>query len=316
MSDSRSSKQGLLLRQLRLQKFREDGRPWTQEDVAKAAGLSERTIRRIEQGEATGVEAISFYLDALEVEDNKRRSVEDALNPFRKEPSPLEDSERSLIKTRLRNSILQLSPHPCYVMDQYWYVRGFNVYILALHRMGHELLHNPDTWHFIAMKFNPKIAMRKLRGEEWANYYHKGFKKFRDAVTNLPGERYERMLQWLKTHKGFTNFWDKAKYEIEPPFDVAQKTQNVTVCWGDRRLEWNEAGGEITISPYLPKWNRSVWIAKAKPEEGKDSNDVLKELRLDEVARSLGYDPVKKPLFFIEEYLSKSLLQQIGGWTE
>ncbi len=316
MADDRRLRAGRMLRQLRQQKYRLDGRSWSQADLANKAGISEKTVRTVErEGKATKY-TLDKMFKALDINDEIRRELEDGFNPLRTERPPLDSVARLEMKGQIREALKgpSSSPrfYPSFMVDEYWFIRAMNIYVLALHEVKADWLHLPETWHNIAIKFHPEIDMRKIRGPNWVDYYMIVIKKFRNEMTKLEGtERYQKMTKWLKSFRGtcpksFTYFWKKANHEVIL-FEVkARVFNNIPVYVGGEVSYWEEFGGHYPVSPYVtePGYYRALWEPKSS-----------QQINLKQKARDLGYTP-NDPYKFIENYLSEAQLREIGGWVE
>lgn len=289
---------------------RPDGGPYSQADLAKKAGLSEETIWRAENGRRISNDSRQRIISALDPDGTKRSILEDAFNPLRTERSTLDDGDRDKIRKRLRR-YMRL-PLPAFIMDEYWFMRVMNIQVLALHGIERRMLYKPVTWHVIAMKFYPEIGMKEKRGPDWRDYYLVAVMDFRRKVMDLGGTlRYEKLMQWLKSLKGFAHFWKEAElgeleYEIR-----ARTTESIPVRVGNKIQHWREFGLNALIYPRLSDYWVSLWLPPTETEE--EMFEFLRNAKFLDVAEGLGYDP-KQPLVFMEDYLHEDEMKRIGAW--
>lgn len=318
MSHPNMPARGRRLRQYRLQYLMPDGRPMTQEQLAQAAGISKKTVQRAEHEGRASKRTLTHIFEVLGVLNDERRRFEEEFNPLRSERGCLDEEEHWKIKKQVRDNLLEVAYLPAFIMDEFWFVRAFNIHILALHGIRPEQLNSPDAWHAIAIKFNPTLGMKEVRGPDWRQYYLIAIKRFHDAVAlHNNTDRYHRMLRWLRKHKEVILFWNRVRREGESDYRARlHESLHIPVCWETNILWWNEVGGEFYPSLYLPGWLRSVWLPTAKTGENREMPQILVDMKLGERAEKMGYDPRGKPLHFIEEYISEDILREIGGWIE
>jgi transcriptional regulator with XRE-family HTH domain len=310
MSDEHELGAGGLLRRLRLQKRRPDGYPWTQEHLAKVAGLSAKTITRAEQGKV-GTKSLAKIIDALDLDAREREIVADAYNPLRVSRPHLDDTERNSIKTGLKEYLLELPELlPAYITDEYGFIRTQNVYILALHEVKPDLLDMPESWHSIAIKFHPKLKLREHQRDQWDDYYIGTIKVFRSSLMPHKGtSRYYRLIKWLKGLEGFTGFWDEVGGDYGSRQDLnALMTRSVYIHLESGTQSWRMFETGVSVSPHLPIFRLNMWIPLG--------NRWPEALRgLSETAKALGYRLSRAP-FLTEKHLDESKLREIGGWIE
>lgn len=313
---------GLLLRNCRESIFAPSGKPTTQKELAHEAAVSERTVQRLEAGERVRDDSTLAVLEALrqmELDPEKLWQLESAFNPIRLDSCyPLDNEERSRIRGEIRTYMREISrPLPGFVMDEYWFVRAINVYLLALHQIEPRMLYMPEVWHVVGVKFEPELRMQQLRGPKWKDYYLALVKDLRRRLALYEGmERHQRLIQWLMGLEGFKSFWDRAKRE--PHLDYALRvltSRAIPVDLGFEVQWWNELGTDALISPVLPPYWRSIWVPSAHSAD-RELTEVLQDAALTEAAERLGYDVRKLPIHFIEDYISEDDLRKIGGWIE
>jgi len=301
---------GGLLRRLRMRKRRPDGSPWTQEHLAKVAGLSVKTVIRAEQGKA-GTNSLSKIVDALDLDDRERELIARVYNPLRVSSSRLDDAERSKIEEELTRHMLALPELlPAYIVDEYWFIRTQNAYFLTLHTIKPDLLTFPESWHSVAVRFHPKLKMRGLQRDQWQKYYLGAMKAFRSSVASYEGRsRYNRLIRWLKSLEGFAEPWDDAGGNLELGHDVRVLiTRPVFIRTGPEFQSWKMFQTEVVVSSQLPVFRLNIWMPLSSrwPE-------TLRSLS--KTAQALGYRLSRAP-FIIEKHVDESRLQDIGGWIE
>lgn len=290
----------------------------SQEEIANRAGISRRSVIATEKGTAE-INTVLKYLDALEyfgLDPVDQTELEHELNPFRSKRPPLSEDDRWEIRRQLRNRMLRVSRSlPAFVIDEYWFLRAVNVYILAVHQIEPKMLHLPEAWHIIALKFHPKLKINQARGDQWRDYYLAAVKEFRRAIDPLQGtNRYRKLIQWHRGLDGFAAFWSKAKRELEYEVEILLD-ESIPTNIDSEFILFAEVGGNFRVLPQLPPYYRGIWLPE-DPTGDRDLTTILHDIRLGEIAEGLGYDVNKQPIAYLEDYISEGQLKEIGGWIE
>ena len=323
MSEEWRIRAGTLFRQCRESIITVDDKALDRSILAREAKVSEKTVQRVENGEAIGAESLVLLLRALKQKGlgaSRIEMLENAFNPVRIDRFPLlDDKERPKIREELRSHMRDiLPPLPAYVMDEYWFVRSINVYMLALHWIEPKMLYWPEMWHVVACKFKPELRFRQRRGPWWKSYYLATTKGFHRRTTDLKdSKRYEKLIQWMKGLDDFAVFWNKAVREPELDYATrARTTRTIPVDLRDVGLgtqSWQELGKAVVVSPSLPEFWLSVWL----PQVGSRKiqfPEALEPTGLRESAKKLGYNLDAERFLYIEDYIPKEKLINIGGY--
>lgn len=312
---------GALLRHYRQNLMGADGNSITQHRLAQAAGVSERTIQRLEAGERVSNEYVLLVLGGLRrlgLADQKIRILERVLNPLRTTYSSLDEGQRWKVREWLRKHLLAVvRPLPAFILDEYWFIRATNVYILALHNIEPQMLSMSELWHLAAMKFHPRLGLKESRGRRWREYYLATVKAFQQASSLYGGtQRYEKLIAWLENLEGFATFWEKADRTFTSEYELSTLiTESIPVMCDAQEFHFTELGGYVPVLPHLPPYWRMVWVP-FDPAGERELQEILQDMGLTEHAKRLGYDVAKRPIVYIEEYVSEDVLREIGGWIE
>ena len=254
---------GQLLGSLRREHSDAPGKFWTQKDLAEKAGLSKRTIERLEED----------TLKKLEV--NLLRSLAETLNLTTMERKEfflaalgLDHSDiaaEGSLPTETLEHLISTLAHlrvPAFIYDAYSDILAANESVLQLMLVPPELMalmkDRIAGFNLMQIVFGPDLQFHKLVGVQWETSARYNMQIFRSASLRYRHRKYfQKIFQELYRLPNFRRYWEHAPFEDHdrnvdnvsymykhPSFGMLNYQANITVSY--------TKAGELYLVVYLP----------------------------------------------------------------
>lgn len=137
-----------------------NGRPWTQEDLAVAIGSDKAHINRLEKGKQVPSEhTLEKICNALKLSWEEKRWLITKAGYYGMPPAPEEQEIESAVEAL--DSYIQQFPHPAILIDQetiIWDVNDLEAYSFYGYRNRGDFLNNCDGLRVIEMLMTPSMS--------------------------------------------------------------------------------------------------------------------------------------------------------------
>lgn len=214
---------GKLIRALRREHRNEDYRVWTQDKLAHKAGLSKRTIERLETGTLVKLDSklLLNLAEALELTSGERREFFLAASGV----EHYQMAKRDVVPEDVLAEVIDRAQEtylPAYIIDSYCNVIASNsatLHLLDLEAAGltiNQMIHKPFGLNMLQFVFSPTAVSfyRKLMGRYWHNYAYQNMMIFRTLSLQYRSTTYFRnLLAQLMQYKYFKRYWRELYWE-------------------------------------------------------------------------------------------------------
>ncbi len=220
---------GVLLRQWR------PVRGWSQQDLARVAGVSSRHLSFVETGRARASRKLVLRLaECLGVPLRERNAFLEAAGfATIYYESGLDDPELMPVRTALEAILARHEPHPAFVLDTSWNLVMANE---AQHRLLPMLLQPgiapPDPLNVMQLILHPAWIRSSIRN--WQDVAHADGHRLRRRLAEIPRDHEDAAM--FEEFLGYTGVAE-AMARLEPA-EAANAMVPLEVVVGERVLSW------------------------------------------------------------------------------
>ena len=263
---------------------KKDYRGWSQELLAEKAGLSLRTIQRIEQGKPVNTpKYVEQLAAAFALSEAEKVPFFAAAGLHYRLP------QRDNRWEELVPSIIRGYRYPVHCITPLWDIVALNAYNYAL--FGHTaqttagLQNGPLGANLLQLTFDPAFERKETFGGEaqWREEMLRNLRVFRaSALPYLSTTRYKQILSEMYRYPEFARLWDSSLWppqkdeltHVRPMTTVHHATFGV-MTFMTLRIPEGYLGQELYIYSYIPNHESEENFERLRASIGESDADVI-----------------------------------------